>query len=114
MLPGWVGPSFLIAGAVGALGLSVAGLAQFGRSAMRLQRKAESLSDLPISATLTRTLIQLDMAQSRIAGFPALLFRAKVALETLDDSRRRLTEAATTVSGVVGIARFLFAPPAKN
>jgi hypothetical protein len=115
MLPGWVGPGILGAGAVGALGLSVAGLAKFGSSAVRLQRKIETLSDLPINATLTRTLIQLDTAQARIAGFPALLLRAKVALETLDASRRRFTEAATTVSGVLGIARFLFTPPpAKN
>jgi len=72
------------------------------------------LKERPIEALFTRTLDQLAATQSRIEALPSLLVRAQRALEVLDQSRRRLTEAATTVSGVVGIARFLFTPPTKN
>jgi hypothetical protein len=113
-LPGWLGPALFGAGILLSAGFALAGLARLGGTAMRLQRRLETMKELPISAAVERTTAQLDATRARIEALPALLWRAKVALETLDESRRRLTEAATSASGIIGLARFLFAPPTKN
>jgi hypothetical protein len=92
----------------------VAGIARLGGSALLLQKRLETFKDLPIQATFARTTVRVDATTDRIAAVPLLLIRAKVALETLDASRRRLTEVATSATGIINIARLLFAPPSKN
>jgi len=114
LLPGWTGLALFGAGALIGLGFVVAGLARLAAPALALQRRLETMNERPIDATIRHTLAQLATAQARVEALPGLLLRAQAALEGLDQSRRRLTEAATTVSGVVGIARFLLTPPAKN
>jgi hypothetical protein len=114
MLPWWAGPAIFGAGVLVALALIVAGAARFGAPAMALQRRLETLKERPLDAIVERTAIQLATAQARIDALPSLLFRAQAALETIEVSRKQLTQAATTVNGMLGIARFLFSPPAKN
>jgi hypothetical protein len=113
-MPGWAGPALLGAGALLSLGFVVAGITRLGGSALRLQKRLETFQDLPIEAAFARTSARVDATAARIAAVPILLIRAKVALETLDASRRRLTQVATSATGIINIARLLFAPTSKN
>jgi hypothetical protein len=113
-MPGWLGLAIVGGAAVVALGLAVAGLGKVAGAALKLKTRIENMQDLPIGATIERTFARLEIAQANVEQIPFLLQRARVALETLDETRRRVTDAAMTVDGMLGIAKYLFSPATKN
>jgi len=113
VIAGWVGPAVFGAGIIGSLGFVLAGLVMLWRRALVLQKSVEAMQDLPLGATLAATSAKLARAQARIDELPALFLRVKVAFETLEASRHRLQDVATTAAGVLNLARLVFAPPKR-
>jgi hypothetical protein len=109
--PAWIGPAILAASFAIGLALMISGALRLWRAAQQFSERLEKYQDLPLQREFVTMQGKVARLETRINEIPALVERAKRAVEAVQKSRRQVQAVASSFNFAAQLIRAVIEGP---